>query len=206
MESRFISTSFGKIHAQVAGTGEAVVLIHGYSPQLNSWRTWHKNIEALAQHHRVYALDLLGYGESDKPQPHPDVSVEARALGELLDAEKIARTALIGLSWGGAIAQRLAARAPTRVSKLVLVDSASDTASLEVLRTHPIPTLITWDEDDVVIPVARAHTLARALPHARLRLLTRAERDPDADPSNRHWSQETHSRVWNQMVTEFLKE
>jgi pimeloyl-ACP methyl ester carboxylesterase len=123
-----------------------------------------------------------------------------------LDAEKIERVTLIGLSWGGAIAQRVAARVPSRVRKLVLVDSSTDASSLEVLRAHPMPTLITWDEEDVVILVARAHSLGRALPHARLCLLTRAERDTDANPENRHWSQETHSHVWNRIVMEFLKE
>lgn len=206
MESQFIVTLSGKIHAQVAGTGDAVILIHGYSPQFNSWRTWQKNIAALAHTYRVYALDLLGYGASDKPALSSNVEFQANALGELLDAETLARAALIGLSWGGAIAQRLAARVPTRVSKLVLVDSASDTSSWEKLRAQKIPTLITWDEDDAVIPVERAHALVRALPHARLRILTRAERDPDANPEHRHWSQETHSRVWNRIVMEFLKE
>ncbi len=205
MESQFISTPSGKFHAQVAGAGSAVILIHGASAR-NSWRAWQKNIDALAQHHRVYALDLLGYGESDKPEPHPDAAFEANALIELMHAEKIARAILIGLSWGGAIAQRIAASAPERIAKLVLVDSSSHAASWETLRAAKIPTLIVWDEDDAVIPVEHAHKLARALPHAQLHIFTRAERDPDANPENRHWSQETHARVWNQTVTEFLKE
>ena len=208
MESKFISTPSGKFHAQVAGVGDTVILIHGYSPQFNSWRTWQKNIDALAQQHHVYALDLLGYGESDKPDPHPDAAFEANALIELMqvDAPRIARAIVIGLSWGGAIAQRIAASAPERVVKLVLVDSSSDAASLAKLSAQKIPTLITWDENDAVIPVENAHKLARALPHAQLRIFTRTERDPDANPENRHWSQETHARVWNQVVTEFLKE
>jgi pimeloyl-ACP methyl ester carboxylesterase len=206
MESKFISTPSGKFHAQVAGVGDTVILIHGYSPQFNSWRTWQKNIDALAQQHCVYALDLLGYGESDKPEPHPDAAFEANALIELMQAEKIARAILICLSWGGGIAQRIAASASEHVAKLVLVDSTSDPASLAALSKRRIPTLITWDEDDAVIPVENAHKLSRALPHAQLRIFTRAERDPDANPENRHWSQETHSRVWNRAVTEFLKE
>jgi pimeloyl-ACP methyl ester carboxylesterase len=208
MESKFISTPSGKFHAQMAGAGDAVILIHGYSVTHNSWRTWQKNIAALAGRHRVYALDLLGYGESDKPEPHPDAAFEADALIEWMDADtpRIARTALIGLSWGGAIAQRIAARAPERVVRLVLVDSSADAASLEKLRVQKIPTLITWDEEDAVIPVENAPKLARALPQARLRIFTRAERDPDANPENRHWSQEIHSQMWNQAVTEFLKE
>jgi pimeloyl-ACP methyl ester carboxylesterase len=206
MESKFIPTPSGMFHAQVAGTGDAVILIHGYNAKFNSWRTWQKNIAALAEHYRVYALDLLGYGESDKPEPPPDAAFEANALIELIDAERITRAILIGLSWGGGIAQRMVARAPERVVKLVLVDSTSDAPSLAQLSKQKIPTLITWDVDDVVIPVANAHALAQAIPHAQLRTFTRTERDPDANPENRHWSQETHSRVWNQLVTAFLKE
>ena len=208
MGSKFISTPSGKFHAQIAGAGNAVILIHGYSPKFNSRRTWQKNIAALAEHHRVYALDLLGYGESDKPDSQPDAEFEAKAIIQLMDggAPRIARAILVGLSWGGGIAQRIAAQVPQRVLKLVLVDSTADAPSLAKLNQQKIPTLITWDEEDMVIPVENAHALAQALPHARLRIFTRAERDPDANPENRHWSQETHSRAWNQAVTEFLKE
>ena len=206
MESKFIPTPSGKIHAQIAGADGVIILIHGYNAKFNSWRTWQKNIAALAEHYRVYALDLLGYGKSDKPEPPPDAAFEANALIELMDTERITRAILIGLSWGGGIAQRIAASAPERVVKLVLVDSASDAPSLATVKKQKIPTLIIWDEDDAVIPVENAHKLARVLPHAQLRILTRAERDPDANPENRHWSQETHARVWNQVVTEFLKE
>src|SRR5574337_1304328 len=117
MQSLFIQTPSGKFHAQVAGAGDAVLLIHGRSTEFNSWRTWEKNIAALAAHNRVYALDLLGYGESDKPEPELDARGQARALVELLDAEKIARASLVGLSWGGTIAQIIATTEPQRVDK-----------------------------------------------------------------------------------------
>jgi pimeloyl-ACP methyl ester carboxylesterase len=207
MESKFISTSFGRLHTQIAGAGNVVLLIHGYSTQHNSWRTWDQNIAALAAHARVYAPDLLGYGESDKPEPRLDAEDEAKALIDLLDAEKIARASLIGLSWGGGIAQMIVTTVPERVAKLVLVDSAyaEDDEGLARLKAIKCPTLIVWDEDDVVIPVAGARVLAKAIPQSRVRIFRRAERDPDADPKNRHWSQVTHSREWNKVVTEFLR-
>jgi pimeloyl-ACP methyl ester carboxylesterase len=76
--------------------------------------------------------------------------------------------------------------------------------SSDLLSKIECPTLIVWDEDDVVIPVAGAQVLANAIPNSRVRVFKRAERDPDADPNNRHWSQVSHSREWNRVVAEFL--
>ncbi|KAH7421874.1 hypothetical protein KP509_13G079000 [Ceratopteris richardii] len=55
------------VRYQVAGeTGPALILIHGFGANCDHWR---KNISVLASQHRVYAIDLLGYGYSDKPSP-----------------------------------------------------------------------------------------------------------------------------------------
>ena len=207
MDSKFIRTPSGKLHAMVDGTGDAVLLIHGRSVDLNSWRTWQKNIAALAASHRVYALDLLGYGESDKPKPVPDAREQAKALIELLDAENIQRAVLVGLSWGGVIAQVVVGNAPERVDKLVLADSGHDASERGIARLKQIacPTLIVWDEDDSVIPVANAKIIGDAIPNSHVRIFKRDERDADANPENRHWSQETHSREWNKVVTDFLR-
>eukprot|EP00252_Welwitschia_mirabilis_P020177 TRINITY_DN488_c0_g1_i4.p1 TRINITY_DN488_c0_g1~~TRINITY_DN488_c0_g1_i4.p1 ORF type:complete len:389 (+),score=54.44 TRINITY_DN488_c0_g1_i4:36-1202(+) len=71
-DSSVVSTSFWnwegyKIRYQSAGNGgPALVLIHGFGANCDHWR---KNIPILAKSHRVYAIDLLGYGFSDKPKP-----------------------------------------------------------------------------------------------------------------------------------------
>lgn len=207
MDSKFIRTPSGKLHAMVDGAGAPVLLIHGRSVDLNSWRTWERNVAALAVSQRVYALDLLGYGESDKPQPLLDARGQAKALVELLDAEGIERASLVGLSWGGMIAQIVAGTAPARVDKLVLADSGHDASERGIARMKQIasPTLIVWDEEDSVIPVAGAKILGDAIPNSRVRILKREERDPDADPNNRHWSQVSHSREWNKVVLDFLR-
>jgi pimeloyl-ACP methyl ester carboxylesterase len=206
MQDKFISTPSGKIHAKVAGSDGAVILIHGRSTRDNSWRTWDKNIDSLAKIGRVYSLDLLGYGESDKPEPHLGIRDQARAIVELMNAEKTDRANIIGLSWGGGIAQIIATTAPERVNKLVLVDSGYDdsTKGRERLKQIKCPTLIIWDEDDAVIPVEGASILAEAIPNSQVRIFKRDERDQDADPNNRHWSQKTHSKVWNRVVTDFI--
>ncbi len=206
MESRFIDTPSGKFHAMVAGQGEAVILVHGYG-QVNSWRTWEKNIDALARDFRVYGLDLLGYGESDKPEVGHDALFEAVALIELLDAEQIPSANWIGLSWGGGIVEQIAIQAPERVDRMVLVDAAFDQSEegLEQLHSIDTPTLILWDQQDQVIPVEMANVLAGAIPHSELEVLTAAQRDPDANPNEKHWTQLTHSKVFNRLVAQFLK-
>jgi pimeloyl-ACP methyl ester carboxylesterase len=207
-EDRFILTPSGRFHTVVRGEGEPLILVHGYSVELNSWRTWERNIEAFARHFRVYALDLLGYGESDRPEPRLDSRGQASALVQLLDTETLSRANFVGLSWGGEIVQGVALSAPQRVNKIVLVDSAFDASKEGRARLGKIlqPTLIVWDEEDVVIPVRAAHGLAKAIPNSRLEIFAKAERDPDADPQNRHWTQMTHSANFNRMVTQFLFE
>ncbi len=113
---------------------------------------------------------------------------------------------MVGLSWGGGIAQIIATTAPGRLKHLVLVDSAyaDSDAGRDHLKQIRCPTLIVWDEEDAVIPVEGARILARAIPHSQVRIFTHLERDPDADPNNRHWSQKTHSSAWNRAVIDFL--
>jgi pimeloyl-ACP methyl ester carboxylesterase len=190
----------------VTGSGDAVILIHGYSTRHNSWRTWQKNIERLATRFQVFALDLLGYGDSDKPKPALSVKEQAKSIMEFGAAEKVERAHLVGLSWGGGIAQAIASDAPERVMKLVLVDSTYDEGEhgRGQLARIKCPTLIVWDEEDAVIPVAGARFLGESIPNNHIRILKRTERDPGADPENRHWSQMTHSANWNRAVMEFL--
>jgi len=102
------------------GSGSAVVLIHGFG---SSIYTWKDVIPALAARHDTIALDLPGFGESDRPA---DLSLEAlpRAVIGLMDRLGIERAALVGNSMGGATAAIVAAMAPLRVSRLVLLDAA----------------------------------------------------------------------------------
>jgi pimeloyl-ACP methyl ester carboxylesterase len=103
-----------------AGAGPAVVLVHGFG---SSIYTWKDVISALAGRHDVVALDLPGFGQSDRPA---DLSFEdlPRAVLGLMDALGIARAALVGNSMGGATAAVVAAERPERVSALALIDSA----------------------------------------------------------------------------------
>lgn len=104
------------------GSGAAVVMLHGGGPGASGVSNFARNIDALARHYRVIVPDLPGYGRSTKSidQSDPFGSL-ADSIRGLLDALGIDSAALIGNSYGGAAALRLALDTPRRVSKLVLM-------------------------------------------------------------------------------------
>ena len=105
-----------------AGASDAVVLVHGLGKA--AARDWEHLIPVLAQRYAVYAVDLPGFGYSDKGNHHYSPDNMARAIEAVL-APRIARPfALMGHSMGGAVALAYAAAYPHRVSRLMLVDVA----------------------------------------------------------------------------------
>jgi pimeloyl-ACP methyl ester carboxylesterase len=113
---------FGQRIAYVdVGTGPAVVLVHGLADDLG---VWHDTIAALAPHHRVIALDLLGFGKSAKPLVEYGAATEADVLDGLLARLHVTHATVVGNSLGGWVATLLAVRRPARVARLVLVDAA----------------------------------------------------------------------------------
>jgi pimeloyl-ACP methyl ester carboxylesterase len=90
------------------------VLLHGAGSSIEVW-TW--NIEALAQHHRVYAFDMVGSGLSDKPTVSYTLEYQLQFLKEFLTTFDIERAILIGNSLGGAIALKSALDSPERLEK-----------------------------------------------------------------------------------------
>jgi 2-hydroxymuconate-semialdehyde hydrolase len=106
------------------GTTTPILLVHGIPDASDSWNS----IAAeLGRTHPVYAVDLAGYGYSDRPDGY-DVSLSAQAnyLLELLDKLGVERVVIVGHDIGGGIAQIVAARYPQRIAKLVLVNSVVD--------------------------------------------------------------------------------
>ncbi|MDI3340278.1 MAG: acetoin dehydrogenase dihydrolipoyllysine-residue acetyltransferase subunit [Sphaerobacter sp.] len=101
--------------------GPAVILIHGFGGDLN---TWLFNHEALADGRTVYALDLPGHGGSSKDVGDGTLDTLAATVVGFMDALGIARAHLVGHSMGGATAMAAAAAHPARVSSLTLIASA----------------------------------------------------------------------------------
>jgi pimeloyl-ACP methyl ester carboxylesterase len=110
-----------KVYYEVKGQGEPMVLLHGWGGSVQSFRAV---INRLSLKNRVYAFDLPGFGKSDPPGPEWGSGEYTETVVEVLDQLKISRPHVIGHSFGGKIAMRMAAFHPDRINKLVLVDSA----------------------------------------------------------------------------------
>lgn len=106
---------------QVAGTGDVVLLLHGWGREA---ATFQPVFEWLAQSHKVYALDLPGFGKSQVPPTAWDSSDYAQFVTAFLEKFGIPKAHLIGHSFGGRISIILSAEHPEKVDKLILVDSA----------------------------------------------------------------------------------
>lgn len=121
VEDRYAEVAGYRTHYIVAGAGAPVLLVHGVGGSL---ATYQRNVAALAQHGRVYAIDLPGHGRSDVP----DVRYRAEEGGAFLIAfiEQVcaAPAALVGVSAGGLMCLLAASERPDLVRRLVLVSSA----------------------------------------------------------------------------------
>lgn len=118
VHSGVVAVEGGETYYEVAGSGDAVVLIHG---GFGDRRMWDDHFLALAVDHRVVRYDLRGYGRSPAPQAAYSPVDDLRAL---LDALGIEHATLVGNSMGGALALDFTLVHPERVDALVLVASA----------------------------------------------------------------------------------
>jgi 2-hydroxymuconate-semialdehyde hydrolase len=120
---RVVSIDGVGIHYLEAGEGPPLMLIHGLGA---STFTFQRVIPELARRFRVVALDLKGFGFSDRPGGDYTLTGQADLVRRLMDRLGIDRASVLGHSMGGAVAMRLALACPERVERLILASSASD--------------------------------------------------------------------------------
>jgi len=104
-----------------AGTGEPLVLLHGAG---GGAVLWGPVIDLLSKHFHVIAPDVVGYGESDKPDAPYDKKYFSAWFHSFCDSLNMGKINLLGNSQGGAIAMQFTLDNPGRVKKLILVGSA----------------------------------------------------------------------------------
>ena len=102
--------------------GPALILLHGYT---DSWFSFSRILPLIAPRYRVFALDQRGHGRSTAPDSGYAPADLAADVLAFMDARGIARATLVGHSMGSFVAQQVAAEAPGRVTRLVLVGSAA---------------------------------------------------------------------------------
>lgn len=112
------------VFTEQEGQGEPVLLLHGFGASSYSWR---KVMPDLAEEYRVVALDLLGFGWTERPENGRPFTRDhqVRLVLGVMDALGIERAHIVGHSYGGSITMALAADYPERVKSMVLVDSAA---------------------------------------------------------------------------------
>ena len=107
------------MHYRTAGTGDPVVLLHGWPQTSHEWR---HVMPLLAPRHRVVAPDLRGLGDTTRPLEGYDSRTIAADLAELVRHLGIERYHLVGHDWGGPTAFALACLQPQAVRTLTIVD------------------------------------------------------------------------------------
>jgi 2-hydroxy-6-oxo-6-(2'-aminophenyl)hexa-2,4-dienoate hydrolase len=126
-QSKFVDASGIRTHYIEAGSAEPIMLIHGGGPGADGYGNWHSCIPRYARHFRVIAVDMLGFGKTQKPSPETfTYSQDARTdhLIAFIEAMGIDRVNLIGNSMGGCTALGLCMKRPDLAKKLVLMGSA----------------------------------------------------------------------------------
>jgi pimeloyl-ACP methyl ester carboxylesterase len=130
-ESKTVTIDGVKLHYFCGGSGPPLVLVHGLGS--SAAVEFYYNLEPLAAHHRVFAIDLPGFGRSDKPVLEYTIDLFVRAVSDLIACEGIERAAVMGVSMGGRVALGLALDSPEKVERLVLVDALGVGAPRRVL-------------------------------------------------------------------------
>ncbi|MDH4608026.1 alpha/beta hydrolase [Pseudomonas sp. BN102] len=100
--------------------GETILMIHGFSANKDNWLRFARHF---TQRYHVVALDLPGFGDSDRPAGSYDVGTQAERLESFIKTLELGRVHLVGNSMGGHIAGLFAARYPNQVRSLALFDS-----------------------------------------------------------------------------------
>ncbi|WP_322048277.1 alpha/beta fold hydrolase [Paraburkholderia sp. J67] len=135
VNERLVSIGKREIFISEFGRGPTVLMLHGGGPGASGVSNYSRNIEALAARYRVLVPDMPGYGKStkgiDQSDPFGDL---AQSMLGLLDALKIGRAHVVGISLGGACALRMAIERPEAVGRLVLMGPGG------VNTTRAIPT------------------------------------------------------------------
>ena len=120
-------------------TRPTVVLVHGFASSLGVWAGV---APVLARTHRVIALDLKGFGWTDRPEGDYSPEAQAKIVLHLLDQRGVTRSAFVGHSWGSSVVFAASLQAPERVTKIALYDAW--------VYEDQLPTFFHWARTDYV--------------------------------------------------------
>ena len=119
--SRYIEGDH-RIHYHEAGTGDALILLHGSGPGVSGWSNFRGNFPVFAERFRTVVMDMPGFGRSERPtfdRAYPKIAADA--VARLMDSLGMEKAHLLGNSMGGYVALEFALAYPDRVDRLVLM-------------------------------------------------------------------------------------
>ncbi len=118
--ARFVEVDGVALHTRVAGSGPAVLFIHGYASSMEMWRGV---FERVARDHRAIAVDLKGFGWSARPPGDYSPPAQAALVWKVLDKLGVDDVTIVGHSWGSSVSLAMALSAPARVRRIALYDA-----------------------------------------------------------------------------------
>ena len=121
--------------------GKAIVLVHCFACSLNWWDRMRPPLE---REHRVIAIDMLGFGGSEKPDDGYSIEDQADLLAAALERLAVRDATVIGHSLGGTVVTALAERSPGLVERLVIVDQAPDNSEEYEREGLPLTASLTF--------------------------------------------------------------
>lgn len=119
MDSHYTNINGVKLHYVTGGieNGPVCLLLHGFP---ESWITWRKVIPSLENHYKIVAVDLRGYGDSDKPEGIENYTNKLMAsdIAGILAELKLASAYVVGHDRGARVARRMAYDYPELINRL----------------------------------------------------------------------------------------
>lgn len=143
-ESHYVEILDSRIHyVDTGGSGSPVVMIHG----LPTWSyLWRNVIPHLEGKHRVVALDLIGFGKSDKPDIEYLSTDHAKYLQGFMEALQLGNTTLVLHDWGGLLGFDYAAKYPARVKAIAFMETLIPAPPAEAPYGPPKPIISTEEQ------------------------------------------------------------
>lgn len=120
-------------YVKLGKQGSPVVMLHGWGQNLESMRILG---DLLSRYHQVYLVDFPGFGKTEKPKDDWDTVDYARCIDELFEKLALENAIVIGHSFGGRVAMRMAVRHKKRVNGLILINSGGLRSQLKGKRFY----------------------------------------------------------------------
>jgi pimeloyl-ACP methyl ester carboxylesterase len=168
--------------------GQVMILLHGYT---DSWFSYSRVLSLIDAKNRVYVLDQRGHGRSERPASGYELRSFAEDVVAFMDAKGVSKATVVGHSMGSFVAQHVATLAPERVSRLVLVGSATTPRNNVVSELQQAVNALGETVPEKFITEFQTSTIFHKVPEPFIRQIVLE-------------SQKVPARVWREVIAGLL--